>query len=101
MSSVWVQLFVGTEKRGVDLPHVSEDYETNVPGIYIAGELGGMGLIKNSVEQGRTAIENMVFHKVVVGRRFDGNIASKFLLPVFQDVTRPRHKTFRLLATAR
>lgn len=55
-----ISLVIGTEKRGVDLPHVSEDYETNVPGIYIAGELGGMGLIKNSVEQGRTAIENMV-----------------------------------------
>ena len=55
-----ISLVIGTEKRGVDLPHVSEDYETNVPGIYIAGELGGMGLIKNSVEQGQFAVENMV-----------------------------------------
>ncbi|MEZ4951386.1 MAG: NAD(P)-binding domain-containing protein [Saprospiraceae bacterium] len=55
-----ISLVIGTEKRGVDLPHVSEDYETNVPGIFIAGELGGMGLIKNSVEQGKAAIENMV-----------------------------------------
>ncbi len=55
-----ISLVIGTEKRGVDLPHVSETYETNVPGIYIAGELGGMGLIKNSVEQGRAAIDNMV-----------------------------------------
>ena len=55
-----ISLVIGTEKRGVDLPHVSEDYETNVPGIYIAGELGGMGLIKNSVEQGRFAVENII-----------------------------------------
>ena len=55
-----ISLVIGTEKRGVDLPHVSENYETNVPGIYIAGELGGMGLIKNSVEQGAAAVENMV-----------------------------------------
>lgn len=55
-----ISLVIGTEKRGVDLPHVSEDYETNMPGIYIAGELGGMGLIKNSVEQGRSAIENII-----------------------------------------
>lgn len=55
-----ISLVIGTEKRGVDLPHVSEDYETNVPGVYIAGELGGMGLIKNSVEQGNMAVENMV-----------------------------------------
>lgn len=55
-----IKLVIGTEKRGVDLPHVSENYETNVPGIYIAGELGGMGLIKNSVEQGTMAVENIV-----------------------------------------
>jgi thioredoxin reductase (NADPH) len=41
-----ITLCIGTEKRGVDLPHVSDTFETNVPGIYIAGELGGMGLIK-------------------------------------------------------
>jgi thioredoxin reductase (NADPH) len=53
-------LVIGTEKRGVDLPHIDQDFQTNVPGIYIAGELGGMGLIKNSVEQGQAAIENMI-----------------------------------------
>ena len=55
-----ITLVIGTEKRGVDLPHVSEHYESNVEGIYIAGELGGMGLIKNSIEQGVMAVENMV-----------------------------------------
>lgn len=55
-----ISLVIGTEKRGVDLPHVNQDYETNMPGIYIAGELGGMGLIKNSVEQGQGAVESMV-----------------------------------------
>ena len=55
-----ISLRMGTEKRGVDLPHVNQNFETNVPGIFIAGELGGMGLIKNAVEQGRQAVENMV-----------------------------------------
>jgi len=55
-----ITLFIGTEKRGVDLPHVNQYFETNVEGIYIAGELGGMGLIKNSVEQGRQAVENIL-----------------------------------------
>jgi putative YpdA family bacillithiol system oxidoreductase len=54
-----ISLVIGTEKRGVDLPHIKQDFETNVPGIYIAGELGGMGLIKNSVEQGRQAVNNI------------------------------------------
>jgi putative YpdA family bacillithiol system oxidoreductase len=32
-------------------------FESNVPGIYVAGELGGMGLIKNALTQGRQALE--------------------------------------------
>ncbi len=55
-----ISLCIGTEKRGVDLPHVNQNFETNVPGISIAGELGGMGLIKNAVEQGRQAVEHIV-----------------------------------------
>jgi len=54
-----ITLCIGTEKRGVELPHVDQNFETNVPGIFIAGELGGMGLIKNAVEQGKQAIENL------------------------------------------
>lgn len=55
-----ISLRIGTETRGVELPHVDESFETNIRGIYIAGELGGMGLIKNSVEQGQQAVENIV-----------------------------------------
>jgi thioredoxin reductase/Pyruvate/2-oxoacid:ferredoxin oxidoreductase delta subunit len=55
-----ISLRMGTEKRGVELPHVNQNFETNVPGIFIAGELGGMGLIKNAVEQGKQAVENIV-----------------------------------------
>jgi thioredoxin reductase (NADPH) len=54
-----ISLWIGTEKRGVDLPDVSPTFETNVHGVYIAGELGGMGLIKNAVSQGREAVENI------------------------------------------
>ncbi|MEK7256510.1 MAG: NAD(P)-binding domain-containing protein, partial [Bacteroidota bacterium] len=55
-----ISLVIGTEQRGVDLPHVNANYESNVQGVYIAGELGGMGLIKNSVEQGEAAVESIV-----------------------------------------
>jgi len=58
-----ISLRIGTETRGVDLPHVNQNFETNTKGIYIAGELGGMGLIKNSVEQGQQAIESIVKSK--------------------------------------
>jgi thioredoxin reductase (NADPH) len=55
-----ISLHIGTEKRGVDLPHVNQYFESNVKGIYIAGEMGGMGLIKNAMEQGKQAVDNMV-----------------------------------------
>ncbi|MCX6269962.1 MAG: NAD(P)-binding domain-containing protein [Bacteroidetes bacterium] len=52
-----ITLYIGTEKRGVDLPDIRDNFETNVPGIFIAGELGGMGLIKNSVSQGQQVVD--------------------------------------------
>jgi thioredoxin reductase/Pyruvate/2-oxoacid:ferredoxin oxidoreductase delta subunit len=54
-----ISLVFGTETRGVDIPHVSPKFETNVPGLFIAGELGGMGLIRNAIEQGRQAIRHI------------------------------------------
>lgn len=54
-----ISLIIGTEKRGVELPHISPEFETNVPMMFIAGELGGMGLIKNAVEQGKQAVDNI------------------------------------------
>jgi thioredoxin reductase (NADPH) len=55
-----ITLVFGTETRGVDIPFVTPKFETNVPGIFIAGELGGMGLIKNAVEQGRQAVGHAI-----------------------------------------
>lgn len=52
-----ISLWIGTEKRGVDIPHLSVNFETNINGIFVAGELGGMGLIKNAVAQGFEAVE--------------------------------------------
>ncbi len=54
-----ITLVYGTERRGVDIPVLSPEFETNVPGVYIAGELGGMGLIRNALVQGREAIEGI------------------------------------------
>jgi len=54
-----ISLVFGTEKRGVDIPNVKPNFETNVPGLFIAGELGGMGLIRNAIEQGRQAMDSI------------------------------------------
>ena len=54
-----ITLVFGSEKRGVDIPQVDPDFQTNVPGIYIAGELGGMGLIRNAMTQGVEAVDSI------------------------------------------
>ncbi|HWJ34157.1 MAG TPA: NAD(P)-binding domain-containing protein [Steroidobacteraceae bacterium] len=52
-----ITLVFGTERRGLDIPLLKPNFESNVPGIYVAGELGGMGLIKNALTQGQQALE--------------------------------------------
>ncbi len=52
-----ISLVFGTATRGVDLPLLNPNFETNVPGVFIAGELGGMGLIRNALTQGIQAVE--------------------------------------------
>jgi len=54
-----ITLVFGTETRGIDIPNITPNFETNVPGIFIAGELGGMGLIRKAAEQGRQAMESI------------------------------------------
>ncbi len=55
-----ITLVFGTEKRGIDIPRLSPSFETNVEGVFIAGELGGMGLIHKAIEQGRRSLESIV-----------------------------------------
>jgi thioredoxin reductase len=55
-----IRLVFGTETRGIEIPLLKPDFETNVPGIFIAGELGGMGLIRKAAQQGRQAMEAIV-----------------------------------------
>ncbi len=52
-----ISLVFGTAQRGIDIPLLQPNFETNVPGLFIAGELGGMGLIRKAAEQGRQAME--------------------------------------------
>lgn len=58
-----IQLVVGTAQRGVDIPRIQENFETNVPGIFVIGELGGMGLIRTAFEQARQCIEGIARNK--------------------------------------
>lgn len=61
-----ISLVFGSERRGVDIPAVTPQFETDVAGLFIAGELGGMGLIRKAAEQGRQAM-------ATIARRRDGS----------------------------
>lgn len=50
-----IRLVFGTETRGVELPRIDENFETTSAGVFIVGELAGMGLIRNAVRQGGQA----------------------------------------------
>jgi thioredoxin reductase/NAD-dependent dihydropyrimidine dehydrogenase PreA subunit len=49
----------GGAARRVEVPRIGPDFETNVKGIYAVGELGGLGLIKNAVNEGQLVIEGL------------------------------------------
>src|SRR6185295_4665065 len=66
-----ITLVFGTARRGVEIPVVSPAFETNVPGIFVAGELGGMGLIRNALEQGRQAVESIHASRKSSGAQLD------------------------------
>jgi len=42
-----------------DIPILSEGRETSVPGVFIAGELSGVGLIRHAITQGTQVIETI------------------------------------------
>jgi len=66
-----ISLVFGTERRGVEIPILTPNFETSVPGIFVAGELGGMGLIRNALEQGRQAVEAICSRRARGGERLD------------------------------
>ncbi len=54
-----INLLMAKPGRSADLPIIGENYETNVSRIFIVGELGGLGLIKNAIKQGTSVIEHI------------------------------------------
>jgi len=42
---------------GADMPCLTPEYETTIPNLFIVGELGGLALIKNAVNQGRECVD--------------------------------------------
>ncbi len=75
-----ITMAMAKPSSGADIPILSSEYETSVENLFIVGELGGLALIKNAVNQGRDSIdaiaqrlevqpaaENHVWDVVIVG----------------------------------
>ncbi len=54
-----IVLSAGASVHRVEVPDLGTDFQTNLPGLYIVGELGGRGLIKNAINEGKLAIEHI------------------------------------------
>ncbi len=55
-----ISVVTGTAVNRVRVPLINANFETSVPGMYIVGELGGRGLIKNAINEGKMAVEHIV-----------------------------------------
>ncbi len=54
-----ITMVMAHPSMGADLPYLTHECETSVENLFIAGELGGLALIKNAVNQGRDAIDTI------------------------------------------
>jgi thioredoxin reductase len=54
-----IEVGLGDVKSRADIPLTDPWHETSVPGLFVAGELGGLALIRNAVSQGRRAVERI------------------------------------------
>ena len=54
-----ITMVMASPSMGADLPQLTPDYETSVPNMFIVGELGGLALIKNAINQGRECVDNI------------------------------------------
>lgn len=54
-----IEIGLGDVSQREDIPQISDDFETNIPGLYIIGELSGLALIKNAINHGITAVDHL------------------------------------------
>lgn len=54
-----ITMVMAAPSMSADMPRLTADYETSIRNLFIAGELGGLALIKNAVNQGRDIIDTI------------------------------------------
>jgi len=54
-----ITMVMASPSMAGDMPHLTPEFETSVPNLFIVGELGGLALIKNAVNQGRDCVDTI------------------------------------------
>ncbi len=54
-----ITMVMASPSMGADMPRLTPAFETSVKNMFIVGELGGLALIKNAINQGRDCIDNI------------------------------------------
>ena len=54
-----IEIVMASPSVGADMPRLTPEFETNVPNMFVVGELGGLALIKNAVNQGRDCVDTI------------------------------------------
>jgi thioredoxin reductase (NADPH) len=54
-----ITMVMASPSMGADMPHLTPEYETTIKNMFIVGELGGLALIKNAINQGRDCVDNI------------------------------------------
>jgi thioredoxin reductase (NADPH) len=52
-----IEMVMANPSMGADMPFLTPENETSMPNMFIVGELGGLALIKNAINQGRECID--------------------------------------------
>ncbi len=74
-----IVLTTGAAVQRLEVPDLDANFQSNIPGLYIVGELGGRGLIKNAINEGKIAAE-------AVARAAARNLAGRAADPAVLDV---------------
>lgn len=55
-----ITMVMASPSMGADMPALTPEFETTIPNLFIIGELGGLALIKNAVNQGRDCVDTIL-----------------------------------------
>ena len=69
-----ITMVMASPSMGLDLPSLTPDHETNLPNLFVIGELGGLALIKNAVNQGRNCIDTIASRRPSLPGKSDESI---------------------------